>query len=601
MRSRRLTGTHILLILGLKAGLAHAEAQHVYFGDTHLHSSFSADAALMGNPSADPDTAYRYAKGLPVVHPNHRGRVQITTPLDFLAVSDHAEFLGIVPALFAGDPRVGQTPTTDTFLEAAQKGDLWTAFTILTQQGGLAELDPGMDSPEINRSTWQKITAAADAHYDPGNFTTLVAWEWSSMPTTDPAVQGPNLHRVVLLREGADTANQFLPFSSFQSQRPEDLWAWFEETSEATGATFLAIPHNSNIGLGRMFDEVDSDGEAIDARYARERMKWEPVAEVTQVKGDSETHPTLSPTDEFADYELFITAGSSNVKPGDFLRSTMRRGLEIESRVGVNPYQLGLIGASDSHTGLASVEEDNYHGKWGSQSTPERMLAGSGIQIGANMGAAGLAAVWANQNSREEIFDAFRRREVYATTGTRIRLRFFGGFDFAEADLRGDDFAQRGYTRGVPMGGQLDATSGKAPTFLVHALKDPAGANLDRIQIIKGWVDAAGESHEKVYDVALSDGRSTGSNGSAPAVGNTVDLTTGRYHNSIGAPQLGAAWTDPDFDPSQRSAFYYARVIEIPTPRHSLFDAIAVAQPHPENLPATVQERAYSSPIWLRR
>ena len=601
MQSRQLSIMFFLLALGMKAGLANADAQNVYFGDTHLHSSFSADAALMGNPSADPDTAYRYAKGLPVVHPNHRARVQIATPLDFLAVSDHAEFLGIVPALFAGDPRVGGTPSSEAFLEAARDGHLWKAFMILMRQGGLAELDPGMDSPEINRSTWKRIIAAAEAHNDPDTFTTLVAWEWSSMPTADPAVQGPNLHRVVLMREGRAIARHFLPYSAFQSQRPEDLWTWLGETSKATGATFLAIPHNSNLGLGRMFDEVESDGDPMDAAYARERMKWEPIAEVTQVKGDSETHPNLSPTDEFADYELFITAGSNDVKPGDFLRSAMRRGLEIETRVGVNPYQFGLIGASDSHTGLAAVEEDNYHGKWAGQSTPERMLARNRTQLGANMGAAGLAAVWANRNSREEIFDAFRRREVYATTGTRIRLRFFGGFDFEQADLADEDPAQPGYARGVPMGGLLDATSGKAPTFLVHALKDPVGANLDRIQIIKGWVDAAGESHEKIYDVALSDGRSAGSDGKVPAVGNTVDLATGHYDNSIGAPQLRAAWKDPDFDPSQRSAFYYARVIEIPTPRHSLFDAIAVAQPHPENLPPTVQERAYSSPIWLRR
>lgn len=588
----------LLLVTVMHFGTAASgETTRVYFGDTHLHTSFSPDASLMGNRSADPDTAYRYAKGLPVVHPGTRARVQIQQPLDFLSVADHAEFLGVIPAILDGDPRVGDSEKGKRFLTLIRERKLWEAFSVLSGIAGKGEPDPGFTSDEITRSAWHAIVDAADAHYDPGTFTTLLAWEWSSMPELPNQPVGANLHRVVLMREGAEIGKKFLPYSAFDSLRPEDLWAWLEKTGNATGATLLAIPHNSNIGLGKMFDEVMSNGAPMDAAYARERLRWEPVAEITQVKGDSETHPSLSPTDEFANYELFVTRGKQ-VDRGDFVRSAMRRGLEIETRTGANPYQFGLIGSSDAHTGLASVEERNYHAKWAVQSTPEAMLAQAGGRRGAAMGAAGLAAVWATENTREAIFDAFRRREVYGTTGTRLRVRFFGGFDFDEDDLRAPDPAVPGYAKGVPMGGALRAER-KAPRFLVHAAKDPLGANLDRIQIVKGWVETSGESHERIYDVAYAGRERLGGDGLAP-VGNTVNLATGRYTNDIGIAQLRAVWEDPDFDPEVPSAFYYARVLEIPTPRHSLLDAIALGEPHPDELPVTVQERAYTSPIWVQ-
>jgi hypothetical protein len=410
------------------------------------------------------------------------------------------------------------------------------------------------------------------------------------------------VHRVILVREGKDVASRFTPLSSFEDSRPESLWSWLDETSERTGAHFVAMPHNSNISLGQMFQYTMSNGQPIDADYARSRMRWEPVVEVTQVKGDSETHPTLSPTDEFADYEIFKELNGSTADRGaDYVRSALRRGLEIEARIGVNPYAFGLAGATDSHTGLSTAEETNFLGKFANPSTPEANLAPArnGSIRGIDLGAAGLAAVWAEENTRESLFDAFERKETYATTGPRIGLRFFGGWKLTKQDLNASDSAERGYAKGVPMGGTLPARDGDAPGFLLQAHKDPLSANLDRIQVVKGWVDAKGRSHERVYDVALSDDRVVGSDGKAPIVGSTVDLSTGTYEASIGDSMLAAIWRDPDFS-TNHSAFYYARVLEIPTARHSLLDAIAVGIPHEEGYPSTIQERAYSSPIFYR-
>jgi hypothetical protein len=417
-----------------------------------------------------------------------------------------------------------------------------------------------------------------------------------------------NLHHIVMLREGHEVAKQFIPHSSFGDSRPESLWAWLEETSKNTGAHFIAMPHNSNISRGLMFQTTMSNGEPIDEAYAKTRLKWEPVVEVTQVKGDSETHPNLSPTDEFAAYEdIGLLTGSTEDQRADFVRSALRRGLEIERRIGTNPYQFGFAGATDSHTGLSTAEETNFLGKFASPATPEANLAPSrnGQLRGIDLGAAGLAAVWAEENTRDAIFDAFARKETYATTGTRIGLRFFGGWEFHKRDLKAKDAAKRGYAKGVSMGGVLPALTSRrknksgAPRFMVEAYKDPKGANLDRIQVVKGWVDAQGESHEQVYNVALSDDRSVDASGLAPPVGHSVDLSRGTYENSIGARVLSALWEDPDFEPAQ-SAFYYARVLEIPTPRHSLLDAIAANIPHDEGFSATIQERAYSSPIYYQ-
>lgn len=572
------------------------EARQILFGDTHLHTSWSPDANLMGNRSADPDTAYRFAKGLPVIHPGHRARVAIETPLDFLAVSDHAEFMGIIPMVMANDPRIADSDTARRFRALAREGRAAEGMNILLDQVSSGIVDPALVAPEVTGSVWGEIIAAAERHNDPGRFTTLLAWEWSSMP------QMANLHRIVLVGGGAEVARKFVPYSSFEDTRPEALWAWLEATSKRTGARFLAMPHNSNISLGRMFEATMSDGRPIDADYARTRLRWEPVVEITQVKGDSETHPNLSPTDEFAGYEKFpVINGTTRDLAADYVRSALLRGLEIEARIGVNPYAFGIAGATDSHTGLATAEERNFLGKFASGATPEANLtppAGPAIR-GLDLGAAGLAAVWAEANTREAIFEAFARKETYATTGPRIVLRFFGGWRYAERDAEATDLARRGYAKGVSMGGVLPARDGNAPRFLVQAQMDPTGAKLDRIQIVKGWVDSAGAAHEQIYDVALSDERRVGSSGTAPPVGDTVDRETGRYENTIGDAILATVWTDPDFDPT-RAAFYYARVLEIPTPRHSLLDAIATGEQPPASHPTTVQERAYASPIYFR-
>jgi len=611
---------------GAKALPAPNPLRNVYWGDTHLHTSYSPDAYLMRNHTADPDTAYRYAKGFPVVHPYHRARVQIGTPLDFLVVSDHGEFMGVVPKIFQGDPLVTGTPTGKRYKEMADAGKQLEVFgELIAQVNKVTPPNPDLNNPEINRSIWGEIMAAADRHNEPGKFTAFMGWEWSSTP------QGANLHRVIIMREGKEKGEQYIPYTSLDSDKPEDLWKWLDETSKKTGANFIAIPHNSNISKGLMFALQDSYGAVLTKDYAVNRMRWEPVAEVTQIKGDSETHPKLSPTDEFADFETYehfievegtkkqelygdafigqlsqkdrelVTQQSERaVQAGDYARSALMRGLAVESRIGANPYKFGMIGSTDSHTGLSSAEENNFHGKMALDSTPETREQDviPGVK-GWDMGASGMVAVYAEQNTRESLFNGMRRKEVYATSGPRIRVRFFGGWEYDAKDLAAEDMVARGYKKGVPMGGDISKPpKGKAPTFMITAMKDPVEGNLDRIQIIKGWVDKDGKPQEKIFDVALSGDRKVGADGIAPAVGNTVDIKTGKYTNTIGAAQLSAVWTDPAFDPALR-AFYYARVIQIPTPRHTLADAIALnMDPAKTGRPATIQERAYTSPIW---
>jgi len=576
----------------------------VYWGDTHLHTSYSPDAYFFGNHTADPDTAYRYAKGLPVIHPYHRGKIQIHTPLDFLAVTDHAEMMGVPLRLFRGDERLTKTASGKRFIEMLNAGKNQEVFfefiTAINQNQPFDELN----GEDIRRSVWSDMVAITERHNVPGKFTSFIGWEWTSTPG------GKNLHRVVFMPQGGDVAEKFIPYSSFDSDKPEDLWAWLEETSSRTGASFIAIPHNSNISGGLMFNDVDSEGRPITAQYARTRMKWEPVIEVTQIKGDSETDPILSPNDEFADFEPFkhsidteaMKEGrEATVSPGDFARAALRRGLEIEAQVGANPYKFGMIGSTDSHTAMASAEENNFHGKTAFDSTPANTF-GTFLDIkgfGADMSAAGLAGVWADANERTALFQAFQRKEVCASTGPRIRVRFFGGWSFSDRDAKNKNLAEIGYAKGVPMGGDLtQAPAGRAPRFLVYAIKDPVGANLDRVQVVKGWLDGTGIAQEQVYNIAWSDHRTLHDDGSLNPVGNTVDLATGGYTNDIGDPQLSTVWQDPDFDPTAR-AFYYLRVLEIPTPRHTLYDAIALGMdPEETGHPPTIQERAYSSPIW---
>lgn len=598
------------------------ESKRLFWGDTHLHTNRSMDAFTVGNRTADPETAYRYAKGLPVIHPYHRARIQIETPLDFLVVSDHAEFLGVIRQMYndgvptedlgiidtvtayfatlvlryAIDHEIGlqlfgaELPESENPSSAAMKSVYEPAATIT----GVPPL------PQVEADTWAQITNTADAYNSPGEFTAFIGWEWSSIPG------GANLHRIVITDSNAAVAQQYQPFSFLNSSFPEDLWVWLDSTSTSTGADFISIPHNSNISKGYMFDTKSLRGAPLTTEYIASRMKWEKVAEITQIKGDSETHPDLSPDDEFADFETYdhyIQRGPGEyvAGEGDYIRSGLKRGLAIEAELGQNPYQFGLIGSTDAHTGMASAEEDNFHGKLAIDSIPDNK-SGQALTdsvSGWSMSASGLAAVWAQDNTREAILAAMKRREVYATSGPRIGVQFFAGSGFGEELLQSPDVYASATASGVAMGGELSGLVDEAPGFLVRALKDPVGANLDRVQIVKGWIDETGQTREKVFDVVWSDQRQADASGVLPAVGNTVDISTGRYSNDIGAPQLSAVWHDPEFDPAQ-AAFYYARVLQIPTPRHSLYDAIALGQAHADDFPDTIQERAYTSPIWYR-
>lgn len=584
-----------------------APQRQLLWGDTHLHTYNSPDAFLMLNRSVGPDDAYRFAKGQPIVHPYTKARIQLHQPLDFLVVSDHGEALGVIRKIYEGDERIVNTTLGQTILEAEKSGNAAAAFEGLIaetnrarKEGEPPSIDPAVmrGGLQIGMSVWKEIAEAADRHNAPGEFTAFIGWEWTSAPG------GANLHRVILMKEDAAIAGKFLPYSTLQSSRPEDLWNWLGSTANRLGANFISIPHNSNLSNGMMFDDVDSEGRPITEQYARTRMRWEPVVEATQFKGDSETHPMLSPTDEFADFEYYgylLTSDQQKIEgadEGSFVRSALIRGLEIEEQVGANPYKFGMIGSTDSHTGASTAEENNFHGKFGVDSIPANKggnaLSGA---TGNDMGAQGLAAVWAKENTREAIFNALMRKEVYSTTGPRMQVRFFGGWDFQPDDAEANDLAEVGYAKGIPMGGDLaNAPEGAAPSFLIHASKDPLSGNLDRIQIVKGWVDEQGAGQQKIFNVALSDGR-VEENGEVPPVGNTVNLETAEWNNSIGDAQLATVWTDPEFDPARR-AFYYVRVLQIPTPRHSLLDAVATQQPHPEDHPPTIQERAYTSPIW---
>lgn len=604
----------------LLANPAAAARDQLLWGDTHLHTSNSFDAFLNQNKTADPNTAYMYAKGAPVVHPGHRARVQIGTPLDFLVVADHAEFYGAMRHAVQRGVPTDDLSTWDSMLASMggwflRKVSEWDygreLFASVLPKPGLTPEEAAANPPSfpivgadaMTRTMWQEAIRIADDHNDPGEFTTLIGWEWSSIPS------GANLHRVVFTSADSETASKWQPYSSMDSMYPEDLWAWLEETSARTGAEFVSIPHNSNISKGRMFAETSLRGEPFTKESAQTRAKWETVVEATQFKGDSEAHPDLSPNDEFADFEPYPYYIQNDPppydpKPGDYVRTALMRGLAIEEKIGFNPYQFGLIGSTDAHTGIASAEEDNFWGKFPRDSTPETktglLRTGRGPS-GWSMSASGLAAVWAEENTRDEILEAFRRREVYATTGPRLVVRVFGGWDFDSADLASADLSDAGYARGVPMGGELgDASAGATPRFLIQAMKDPESANLDRIQIIKGWIGEDGTPQERIHDVVGGGNRVRDENGKLLPVGNTVDVKTARYTNDIGSADLTAVWEDPDFDPSQ-SAFYYVRVLEIPTPRHSLMDAVALGiDPAETEGHPIIQERAYTSPIWYR-
>jgi hypothetical protein len=579
----------------------------VFFGDTHVHTSYSADAGMIGN-TLGPDQAYRFAKGEEVTSSTGL-KARLARPLDFLVIADHAENLGLAPLLAANDPALLATDFGTQLRAALDAGDPAGAWSIWSKAKSTGK-DPLAGHEEIYRNAWSHITEAAEQHNNPGQFTALIGFEWTSNPDRN------NLHRNVIFRGGKEKADTIIPFSNFDSFDPEDLWTWMAAYEEKTGDRLLAIPHNGNLSNGLMFDDVTLVSKLpFDPGYARRRARWEPLYEVTQMKGTGEAHPSLSPRDEFADFEIWDKGQlgpapkTPDMLPREYAREALKRGLAYEEKLGTNPFKFGLIGSTDTHASLSTTTEDNFFGKVAAvepTSDPVRfdeVIGGIGgppevRQYARQTSASGLAGVWARENTREAIWDALARKEVFATTGTRLKVRVFAGWNFSEDDLDRSDFAKQGYERGVAMGADLtEAPEGKAPAFLIRAIRDVDGANLDRIQLIKGWLDENGETQEKIYDVAWSGDREPGAEGALPPVGNTVDIQEAIYSNAIGAAALEAFWQDPDFDPSER-AFYYVRVLEIPTPRWTTYDAKFFGVKLPEDVPASIQERAYTSPIW---
>lgn len=586
-----------------------------FFGDTHVHTALSADAGG-GGTTLMPRDSYRLARGEQVVS-NTGQPVKLSRPLDFYMITDHSDGMGAITDILSGSPNILADEQGRQFHEAFAQGGQTARMAAqeLTKQFAQGTISPALNYQPGNpayKRVWDDIIAAAEEFNDPGVFTTFIAFEWTSL------VSGNNLHRNVIFRDGPEKAGQIEPYTTtppLGSSDPRDLWAWLENYEAMTGGDVTAIPHNGNLSNGMMFPLVDdfADGKPLDAEYAAARQKWERLYEWTQFKGDGEAHPMLSPEDEFADFETWDYGNldaterkSPGMLPGEYARSGLLRGLALQKELGVNPFKFGADGATDTHTGLTTAQEDNFFGKF----TAYEPNAERANHVGRNYpdgevayessiySAAGLTAVWATQNTRGAIFDAMERRETYATTGSRLTVRFFGG-DYDYNALNGRDLARIGYSGGVPMGGELTAAfDGAAPDFLVYSLRDPVGANLDRIQIVKGWIDAeTGDPMEKVYNVAWGGDRSPDANGKLPSVGNTVDLSVPSWTNTIGAPELGTVWTDPDFDPSE-PAFYYARVIEIPTPRWTAYDAVKFNVEMGPDVQMITQDRAYTSPIW---
>ncbi|MDA0958248.1 MAG: DUF3604 domain-containing protein [Proteobacteria bacterium] len=576
--------------------------QNVYWGDTHLHTRNSADAYSLGNENLTPIDAYRFARGQEILA--HNGmRVRLKRPLDFLVVSDHAEYLGGYYRYNVDDPMVTETAAGKQWSGYIAEGSPEKMMASFVDSMSEAPTNPPF--PDATQSyIWADVARTADEYNVPGLFTAFSGYEWTSM------IDGNNLHRVVVYRDAADKVVQRPPFNAQMSRDPRDLWKALEEYEVATGGQVIAIAHNGNLSNGMMFPSESVDGQAIDQGYASLRARWEPVYEVTQVKGDGEAHPTLSPADEFADYENWDADNIARTEQKEdwmlkheYARGALKLGLAYEEALGVNPFKFGMIGSTDGHNTFSTTAEDNFFGKFPeSEPAPERMtnaMANDALWQNWRLVASGYAAIWAEENTREALFDAMKRREVYATTGSRIQVRFFGGFDYGEDDIHKPDYVTLGYQKGVPMGGDLtrDAKAG-APTFLIAAAKDPLGANLDRIQVVKGWLVSDGTVEERVYDVAWSGSRKVSPDtGKLPAVGSTVDEKSASYLNTIGATSLATYWQDPDFDASQR-AFYYVRVLEIPKPRWTTLDAAYFGLTLPDEVPREIQDRAYTSPIW---
>jgi Protein of unknown function (DUF3604) len=585
------------------------------WGDSHLHTSLSMDAGLFGN-RLSPREAYRFARGEQVISSTGQA-VRLSRPLDWLVVADHSDGMGLFGDLAAGKSELMAFEQSARWMKALEEGgdaavqaslDLITTFSNDKMDPEMIALYSPGSKPYKN--LWEKVIDDAEAFNNPGQFTALIGFEWTSL------IKGNNMHRVVIMRDGATRARQVVPFTMTAPQGspdPRDLWKYMTNYESKTDGEILAIAHNGNLSNGIMFPlEAQWNGTKLDDTYVTQRNKWEPLYEVTQIKGDGEAHPFLSPDDEFADYETWDIANldasiakTNDMLAGEYAREALKRGLVIEKSLGTNPYKFGMIGSTDSHTSLATAEEDNFFGKHsGYEPNPHRMThpfmeTEAGEIVGWQMVASGLAAVWAIDNSREAIFDAMQRKEVYGTTGPRMTVRLFGGWEFTDQDLNSRIPANAGYKKGSPMGGELRVKpeGAGAPNFMVYALRDPIGANLDRIQIVKGWLEDDGATHEKVYDVAWAGDRKQDEKGKLPAVGNTVDAATASWTNTIGVAELGVIWTDPDFDVAQ-NAFYYARVLEIPTPRWSTYDAFRYGIDLPEDAPVSTQERAYTSPIW---
>lgn len=579
----------------------------VFFGDTHVHTSYSTDAGMVGN-RLGPDEALRFAKGEMVISSSGLP-ARLIRPLDFLVVSDHSENLGLMPMIEESNPELLRDPQGKQYHDLVKSGKGWEAYQIW-KKSGATRVD-SMPNPELQALAWNEIIDAVDHHNQPGVFTAFHGFEWTSSPNL------VNLHRNVIFRDGAEEARKVVPLTAFDTEDPEDLWKYMEAYEEKTGGHALAIPHGGNLSQGLMFAVERMNGQPIDADYAKRRVHWEPIYEATQIKGDGEANPLLSPDDEFADYytwdkgDFGLNPKKPEMLPHEYARSALKIGLEQAEATGENPFKFGMIGSTDTHTSLATTGEDNYFGKFaGTEPASDKRYTdlvsqdlrpdgdGSLNVYHWETTASGLAAVWAKENTREALWDAMARKEVYATTGTRMLVRVFGGWDFDPDAVSRPDFAAYGYQHGVPMGGDLgNAPDGAAPRFMVRVLRDPDGANIDRIQMIKGWLDENGVAQEKVFDIACA-GREIVSGKCSAAVGDTVDVANASYTNTIGEAVLGAFWEDPDFNPAKR-AFYYVRVLEIPTPTWIAYDEkVFGKRDAPDEALRKSQERAYASPIW---
>lgn len=575
------------------------------WGDTHLHSGWSADAGAFGN-KLGPEEAVRFARGEEVSSSTGQ-KVRMERPLDWVVVADHSDGMGLIQEMVKQNPIIMADPMGKRWSEMIRTGGpqgVKAAKEMIHAQSNNL-LPPYVKDKEIAMTVWQRNTAIQEKYNEPGRFTTLIGYEWTSNYGG-----GDNLHRNVIFRDGKDKADQMVPFTTFDSEDPEELWKWLQAWEEKSGGKVLAIPHNSNLSNGRMFALSTLQGNPLTRAYAENRARWEPLVEASQIKGDSETHPSVSPNDEFANFERWDTINLNAVpkKPEqlktEYARQALKDGLALEARLGANPFKFGLLAASDSHTSLSAIDENNFYGKHaGVEPNPKRWQqpVTPGIN-GWQMVSSGYAAVWAQDNTRGAIWDALKRKEVYGTTGTRMAVRLFAGYEFKKGDERRADLAELGYAKGVPMGGELAAAGkGQAPTFMIVAAKDPLGANLDRVQVVKGWLDAKGAVHEQVHDVAWSGmddkTRKPGKNGKLPPVGTTVDVANATYSNSIGAAHLATTWRDAGFDPAHK-AFYYVRVLEIPTPRWTAYDAKRFGVVMDKTVPMVIQERAYTSPVW---